>query len=158
MVNWLLMNEVCCVLKPGGTLFASTPCYPPAVATYSATRLMAASCPTTRWRTSRALRYERVRGKAMLGRLCLADLAPDVFDRPNAGFLLPYVRRLRSRLGRRIDESMRRLALITATGLDPSTVRSLWRAFLDSAPGLYWSRAWALFVFIRCCHQHRVCL
>ena len=31
-----------------------------------------------------------------------------------------------------------------------------WRAFLDDAPGMYWSRVWSVYVFIRWCHRNRV--
>jgi hypothetical protein len=43
---------------------------------------------------------------------------------------------------------------IRPTGLNPAAVLQLWQAFLDGAPGLYWSRVWALYVFIRWCHRH----
>ena len=33
---------------------------------------------------------------------------------------------------------------------------SLWRAFLDHARGMYWSRVWALYVLVRWCQRHRV--
>ena len=45
---------------------------------------------------------------------------------------------------------------IAPTGLDPRAVERLWRAFLDGAPGLYWSRVWAVYVFIRWCNHNRV--
>jgi hypothetical protein len=41
-------------------------------------------------------------------------------------------------------------------GLDPVAVERLRRAFLDQAPGMYWSRVWSVYVFIRWCHQNRV--
>jgi len=47
---------------------------------------------------------------------------------------------------------------IKPTGLDPRAVESLWQAFLDGAPGLYWSRVWAIYVFIRWCHRHQIYL
>jgi asparagine synthase (glutamine-hydrolysing) len=42
--------------------------------------------------------------------------------------------------------------------LNGRTVAQLWAAFQDGAPGLYWSRVWALYVLIRWCHRHRVLL
>jgi asparagine synthase (glutamine-hydrolysing) len=50
---------------------------------------------------------------------------------------------------------MRDPAAVAPTGLDPNAVRRLWQAFVDGAP-LYWSRVWAIYVFIRWCHRHRV--
>jgi asparagine synthase (glutamine-hydrolysing) len=35
-------------------------------------------------------------------------------------------------------------------------VERLWQAFLDGAPGLYWSRVWSIYVVIRWCHRNRV--
>jgi len=35
-------------------------------------------------------------------------------------------------------------------------VERLWRAFLEGAPGIYWSRVWSVYVFIRWCHRNRV--
>jgi asparagine synthase (glutamine-hydrolysing) len=35
-------------------------------------------------------------------------------------------------------------------------VGRLWRAFLDRAPGLYWSRIWAVYVLVRWCERQRV--
>jgi asparagine synthase (glutamine-hydrolysing) len=41
-------------------------------------------------------------------------------------------------------------------GLDPRAVGRLWQAFLDHAPGLYWSRIWTLYVLVRWCERHGV--
>ena len=38
----------------------------------------------------------------------------------------------------------------------PWAVERLWRAFLDGAPGMYWSRVWSVYVIIRWCHRNRV--
>jgi asparagine synthase (glutamine-hydrolysing) len=57
-----------------------------------------------------------------------------------------------------IDGTLRDPEAIKPTGLDPETVGRLWQAFLDGSPGLYWSRIWAIYVFIRWCHKHRIYL
>ena len=41
-------------------------------------------------------------------------------------------------------------------GLNPTAVARLWQAFLHRAPGLYWSRVWALYVLVRWCQRHGV--
>jgi asparagine synthase (glutamine-hydrolysing) len=109
-------------------------------------------------RLSSANRFDPVGKKAMLRRIGLRGLNSELFDRPKAGFVLPYDSWLRSGLGRKIDGVMRDPVLIGPTGLDPGTVTQLWQAFLDGAPGLYWSRVWAIYVFIRWCHRYQIYL
>jgi asparagine synthase (glutamine-hydrolysing) len=103
-------------------------------------------------------RFDPIGKKAALRRIGLNGLNPQLFERPKAGFVLPYDRWLRSGLGKMIDETMRDPQAIAPTGLDPESVRRLWQAFLDGAPGMYWSRIWAIYVFIRWCHRHQVYL
>jgi hypothetical protein len=38
----------------------------------------------------------------------------------------------------------------------PPAVERLWRAFREGAPGMYWSRVWSVYVYIRWCHRYRV--
>lgn len=99
-------------------------------------------------------RYQPLRRKAMLRRIGLRGLDPGLFDRPKSGFVLPYDRWLRSSLGKRVDATMRDADAVRPTGLNPLAVSQLWQAFLDGAPGLYWSRVWAIYVFIRWCQRH----
>jgi asparagine synthase (glutamine-hydrolysing) len=109
-------------------------------------------------RVSVANRFEPIGKKSMLRRIGLKGLDPGLFDRPKAGFVLPYDRWLRSKLGTLINATMRDAEAIRPTGLDPKEVERLWLAFLDGTPGLYWSRIWAIYVFIRWCHRHQVYL
>jgi asparagine synthase (glutamine-hydrolysing) len=103
-------------------------------------------------------RFHPIGKKSMLRRIGLGGLNAELFQRPKAGFVLPYDRWLRSGLGKMIDGTMRDPQAIEPTGLDPKAVGRLWQAFLDGAPGLYWSRIWAIYVFIRWCHRHRIYL
>jgi asparagine synthase (glutamine-hydrolysing) len=103
-------------------------------------------------------RFDPIGKKAVLRRIGLKGLDPRLFERPKAGFVVPYDRWLRGGLGNMIDGTMRDPEAIKPTGLDPETVGRLWQAFLDGAPGLYWSRIWAIYVFIRWCHRHRIYL
>jgi asparagine synthase (glutamine-hydrolysing) len=105
-----------------------------------------------------ANRFEPIGKKAALRRIGLRGLDPELFERPKAGFVLPYDRWLRSSLGKLIDGTLRDPQAIKPTGLDPEAVARLWQAFLDGAPGLYWSRIWAIYVFIRWCHKHQIYL
>ncbi|OFX20772.1 MAG: asparagine synthase (glutamine-hydrolyzing), partial [Anaeromyxobacter sp. RBG_16_69_14] len=103
-----------------------------------------------------AARYAPLGRKAVLRRIGLAGLAPALFERPKRGFVLPFDRWIRRSLGRVMDETLRDPVLVAQTGLAPEVVAQLWQAFQDSAPGLYWSRIWAIYVLVRWCHRHGI--
>ena len=94
--------------------------------------------------------------KAMLRRIGLRGLDPTLFERPKSGFVLPFDRWIRRGLKGAMDQTLRDPQAISPTGLNPVAVERLWRAFLDGAPGMYWSRVWSIYVFIRWCHRYRV--
>ena len=101
-------------------------------------------------------RYRPLGRKAMLRRIGLRGLDPALFERPKSGFVLPFDRWIRRGLKNAIDHTLRDPEAIAPAGLDPAAVERLWRAFLDGAPGMYWSRVWSVYVFIRWCHRNRV--
>jgi len=103
-----------------------------------------------------ALRYQPLRRKALLRRVGLKGLDAALFERPKRGFVLPYDRWIRRGLTASIDATLRDADAVRSTGLDPEAVGRLWRAFIDGAPGLYWSRVWALYVWVRWCLRHGV--
>ena len=101
-------------------------------------------------------RYRPLGRKAVLRRIGLRGLDPTLFDRPKSGFVLPFDRWIRRGLKDTMDRTLRDPQAIVPVGLDPTAVERLWRAFLDGAPGMYWSRVWSVYVFIRWCHRNRV--
>jgi asparagine synthase (glutamine-hydrolysing) len=101
-------------------------------------------------------RYQPLGRKAMLRRIGLRGLDPALFERPKSGFVLPFDRWVRRGLKDTMDQTLRDPQAIAPAGLDPAPVKRLWRAFLDGAPGIYWSRVWSIYVFIRWCHRNRV--
>jgi len=103
-------------------------------------------------------RYLPLRRKALLRRTGLRGLDPALFERAKTGFVLPYDRWLRRAMSKVMDQAMRDPDAVRPTGLNPDTVRRLWQAFLDGAPGLYWSRVWAVYVLIWWCHRHKAYL
>jgi asparagine synthase (glutamine-hydrolysing) len=109
-------------------------------------------------RLGREARFMPIGRKDALRRAGLRGLDQALFERPKAGFVLPYDRWLRSSLGKRVDGVLRDPEALKPTGLDPEAVARLWKAFQEGAPGLYWSRIWALYVFVRWCHRHRMYL
>jgi asparagine synthase (glutamine-hydrolysing) len=103
-------------------------------------------------------RFHPLRAKRLLRRIGLRGLDPALFDRPKSGFVLPYDRWIRAGLGKIMDQTMRDPVAVAPTGLNPDAVLRTWRAFLDGAPGIYWTRVWAIYVFIRWCHRHEAYL
>ena len=101
-------------------------------------------------------RYRPLGRKAMLRRIGLRGLDPALFERPKSGFVLPFDRWIRRGLKEAMDQTLRDPQLIAPVGLEPAAVERLWRAFLDGAPGIYWSRIWSTYVFVRWCHRNRV--
>src|SRR6202011_4842262 len=97
-------------------------------------------------------RYRPLGQKAMLRKIGLRGLDPALFERPKSGFVLPFNRWIRRGLKDAIDQTLRDPQAIAPTGLDPAAVERLWRALLDGAPRMYWSRVWAVYVFVRWCH------
>ena len=104
----------------------------------------------------RATRYEPIGRKAALRRAGLIGLDPELFERKKAGFVLPYERWIQGALGKAMDATMRDPETAARAGLAGETVTRLWGAFQAGAPGLYWSRAWAIYVLLRWCERHGV--
>jgi asparagine synthase (glutamine-hydrolysing) len=101
-------------------------------------------------------RYQPLGRKAMLRRIGLRGLDPALFERPKSGFVLPLDRWIRRGLQNQMDQTLRDPQAIAPAGLNPAAVTRLWQAFLEGAPGMYWSRVWSVYVFIRWCHSNRV--
>jgi asparagine synthase (glutamine-hydrolysing) len=101
-------------------------------------------------------RYSPLGHKAILRRVGLRGLDPTLFKRVKSGFVLPFDRWIRRGLKKAMDETLRDPQRVAPVGLDPAVVERLWRAFLAGAPGIYWSRVWAVYVLIRWCHRNRV--
>ena len=101
-------------------------------------------------------RYRPLGRKTVLRRIGLRGLDPALFERPKSGFVLPFDRWIRRGLKDAMDQTLRDPQAVAQVGLEPATVERLWRAFLEEAPGMYWSRVWSVYVFIRWCHRHRV--
>lgn len=102
------------------------------------------------------MRYRPLGKKDVLRRIGLEGLDPALFDRPKSGFVLPFDLWIRRGLKDRMDQTLRDPHAVAPTGLNPEAVERLWKAFLEGATGIYWSRVWAIYVLIRWCHRHRV--
>jgi asparagine synthase (glutamine-hydrolysing) len=101
-------------------------------------------------------RYRPLGRKALLRRIGLRGLDPVLFERPKSGFVLPFDRWIKRGLKEAMEQTLLDPQAITPAGLDPAAVERLWRAFIGGAAGMYWSRVWSVYVFIRWCHRNRV--
>lgn len=103
-------------------------------------------------------RYFPLGQKSILRRIGLRGLNPALFERPKSGFVMPFDRWIRTGLGKVMDQTLRDADVVKSSGLNPETVRRLWQAFLDGAPGIYWTRIWAIYVLIRWCDRNGVAI
>ena len=101
-------------------------------------------------------RYTPVGRKSLLRRIGLRGLDPKLFERPKAGFVLPFDRWIRKGLFKAMDRTLCDPEAVRAAGLAPEPVYRLWHSFQASCRGIYWSRVWALFVLVRWCQRHGV--
>jgi asparagine synthase (glutamine-hydrolysing) len=109
-------------------------------------------------RLSDRRRFEPLGRKQALRDAALDGLDPAIFDRPKSGFVLPIERWARGGMQREVAETLRDARACQAVGLAPQAVARLWSAFEAGAPGIYWSRIWAVFALLRWCGKHSVSL
>lgn len=103
-------------------------------------------------------RFRPVGRKALLRRIGLRGLDPQLFERPKSGFVLPFDRWLKGKLGEVVHSTMLDRDAAARVGLESAEIERLWKAYTRGSPGLYWSRIWSLYVLIRWCHRHGVYL
>ncbi|MGK0481565.1 MAG: asparagine synthase (glutamine-hydrolyzing), partial [Planctomycetota bacterium] len=108
--------------------------------------------------TAYAARFEPLGQKKVLRDLAAPQIDPRQFDRPKAGFELPLGLWCRGALRDQMEAMFADDELAERVGLRGHVVRRLWRAFLNDAPGLYWSRLWSIYVLLRWTKQHHACL
>ncbi|MBL8861134.1 MAG: asparagine synthase (glutamine-hydrolyzing) [Planctomycetes bacterium] len=101
-------------------------------------------------------RFQPLGRKQALRDAGLTGLDPALFERRKSGFVMPFDRWCRGELRATVDGVLSDQDACRSAGLDPAAVARLWNAFLAGAPGLYWSRVWAVFVLCRWCREHRV--
>ena len=104
------------------------------------------------------VRYQPLGRKQALRDAGLLGLDPKLFERPKSGFVMPFDTWIRRRLRESMDQVLLDSQLAAKAGLNGPTVARLWKAFQDGAPGLYWSRVWALYILLRWCDRHSVWL
>lgn len=105
-----------------------------------------------------SVRYQPLGRKQALRHAGLIGLDPRLFERPKSGFVMPFDTWIRRRLKDGMDQVLGDERLAAKAGLSGPTVARLWKAFKDGAPGLYWSRVWALYILLRWCDRHSIWL
>jgi asparagine synthase (glutamine-hydrolysing) len=110
----------------------------------------------TLWKVPTDRRFLPLGQKQLLRDVGLGQLSPSLFDRPKRGFELPMAVWARRALRGEIESTMTDVSLAHRVGLDGEVVARTYRAFLAGAPGLYWSRIWALYVLLHYCRAHRL--
>src|SRR5262245_59299346 len=105
-----------------------------------------------------ATRYRPLGRKQALRSAGLRGLDPALFERPKSGFGLPLYRWIRDAARGEVDAALSDRAQCEAAGLAPAAVARLWRAYRAGAPGLYWSRIWAIFTLLRWTREQGVSL
>jgi asparagine synthase (glutamine-hydrolysing) len=92
----------------------------------------------------------------LLRRVGLSGLDPALFDRPKSGFVLPFDRWIRTKLGKVMDQLMRDPAAAAGVSLNSVAVSRLWDTFQSGGAGMYWSRVWSIYILMRWCQRHQV--
>lgn len=101
-------------------------------------------------------RFEPLGKKMLLRELALGELDQAIFNRPKSGFVLPIELWCHEQLKDEVAQTLADANLCASAGLNPAAVNRLWQAFQAGAPGIYWSRIWALFALLWWCRKHRV--
>jgi asparagine synthase (glutamine-hydrolysing) len=104
------------------------------------------------------VRYQPLGRKQLLRELAMPELEASMFDRPKAGFVLPIERWARQALHGQMNEMLTDRSACESVGLNGDAVSRLWRAYGAGAPGLYWSRVWAIYVLLWWRRAHDVSL
>jgi asparagine synthase (glutamine-hydrolysing) len=105
-----------------------------------------------------ARRFSPPGKKRLLRDLALHRLDPALFDRPKSGFVLPIGEWAKRRLQPEIERLLSDASLVSRTGLQPDTVRTLWKSYVAGRRGLYWSRIWSVYALLSWCQNHDMAL
>jgi asparagine synthase (glutamine-hydrolysing) len=103
-------------------------------------------------------RFMPIGKKDLLKSVAMPNLDARLFDRPKAGFVLPIEVWAKDQLAAEIADAFSDRPLVESVGLNSSLLQGLLRALCSNAPGIYWSRVWAPYLFLQWCRRHRVML
>jgi asparagine synthase (glutamine-hydrolysing) len=103
-------------------------------------------------------RYQPLGSKQLLREIAMGEcrrLDLRLFDRPKSGFVLPIEVWARQELKGEVERALLDRERCASCGLNADAVARLWRSFEAGAPGMYWSRIWAIFVLLWWCREHK---
>ena len=103
-----------------------------------------------------ARRFLPAQRKQLLRDVALSSLDPRLFERPKRGFELPLAMWTKETLAGEIERELTDVVHAHRIGLNGEAIARAWRAYRDGAPGIYWSRIWALYVLMRWCRAHEL--
>ncbi len=101
-------------------------------------------------------RYLPLGEKHFLLRSLEQSVPMEVFQRPKAGFEIPFELWCKRGLVSRMQETFGDADLVEAVGLNAKVVQNVWIAFQRGAKGLYWTRIWALYSLLEWCKTNQV--
>jgi len=108
------------------------------------------------WNVPTERRFLPLQRKQLLRDVGLTGLSPALFERPKRGFELPMALWTRRALRGELESTLTDVSLAHRVGLDGEVVARTLRAYRAGAPGIYWSRIWALYVLMRFARAHRL--
>lgn len=79
-----------------------------------------------------------------------------LFAREKVGFVLPIEAWVRKSLASDVEAHLLDAPLVSRCGLNPIAVAELWRHYKAGTRGLYWSRPWAVYAWVRWCQNHQL--
>jgi asparagine synthase (glutamine-hydrolysing) len=106
------------------------------------------------WKVPIARRFLPLGRKQLLRDVGLRRLPGSLFERPKRGFELPMALWTRRALAGELERTLTDVSLAYRAGLNGEAIARAWRAYRDGAPGIYWSRIWALYVLLRYARAH----
>jgi len=86
--------------------------------------------------------------KQLLKDIAMPGLDSKLFERPKAGFVLPFDSWCRDALQPEVEVILLDKGLCESVGINPDTVAALYKAFQNKCEGIYWSRIWSLYCLL----------
>ncbi len=96
-----------------------------------------------------SLKLQRGMSKPLLIHALGDRLPRDVWDRPKRGFALPFEHWMLGPMRGDVEAALTDPNRVERVGLRVAATTAIWRAFASGAPGMTWSRPWALYTLIR---------
>jgi len=88
----------------------------------------------------------------------MSDLLPkQIYRRRKMGFTFPWEIWLREDLRPEVEDTIGTFPHDNALQLNMNSCRTIWQRFLSNAPGVTWSRIWAIYILVKWCEENVCC-